>query len=95
MFKPLRDNILIKPTEAWQSDLISVVHSSKESQGTVIAVGPGKKDKKGKRIPLDAKPGDLVRFGTEEGYLTYPELKIEGETFLLISEKDVCFVAEQ
>ena len=95
MFRPLRDNILVKPVKHEKSAILTVVHSSKESQGIVVCTGPGKKDKKGKTIPTDLKPGDLVRFGTEEGYLTYPEIQIKGETFLLLSEKDIAFVAEQ
>lgn len=92
MFRPLRDLLLVKPVEYVRSDVLKVVHSSKESQGVVVATGPGRRDKRGKLIPLDAKPGDLVRFGTEDGYLTYTQIKEGSETLLLMSEADVCFV---
>ena len=82
--RPLRDRILVRPLERKQSDVVIVVNAEKFNLGEVIACGP-KAD--------SVKPGDQIRFGTDEGYLNFPEWIAEsGEKFLVLSEADVCFV---
>jgi chaperonin GroES len=56
----------------------------------VIAVGPGGRDKEGKRIPMDIKAGDLVVFGKWGGN----EIKIEGKEYLLLKEDDIYGIIE-
>ena len=84
MLRPLRDKILVRPIERKASDAIVVVSSEKFSIGEVVAAGP-KAD--------SVKVGDRIRFGTDQGYLTYPEWQAaNGERFLVLAEADVCFV---
>lgn len=93
MLRPLRDGVVVEPIERVKSDIIAVVAEEKPNLGRVVAVGPGKRVK-GRIIPVDAKPGDTVRFGTDEGYLTYTEFRENGKTYLLMSEQDICFISE-
>ena len=84
MLRPLRDKIVVRPLDRKQSEVIIVVNSEKFNLGEVVACGP-KAD--------SVKPGDRVRFGTDEGYLSYTEwLDARGEKFLVMQEADVCFV---
>ncbi len=94
MLRPLADRVVVKPLERVKSEVLAVVQDEKPNLGRVVAVGPGKRDKKGRLCPLDAKPGDLVRFGTDQGYLTYTEFEEAGERFLVMQEADLCFIAE-
>lgn len=94
MLRPLRDKIVVKPIERVKSEVLVVVQDEKPNLGRVVAVGPGKRDKRGRIVPLDVQPGALVRFGTAEGYLTYTEFEEAGERFLVMQEADVCFIAE-
>ena len=93
MFRPLADRVLVEPLEREKSSVLAVVQQEKPNLGIVRAVGPGKVVK-GRIKPLDAKPGDLVRFGTDEGYLSYPEYKEAGKTYLILQEADIAFIAE-
>ena len=75
-FRPLHDNILVfrLPDGAPKSLIIEPETARKPSRyGTVMAVGPGKRDAQGYRRPLDVKPGDVIRFGRftdfDDGYL--------------------------
>ncbi|MGH9404409.1 MAG: co-chaperone GroES [Terriglobia bacterium] len=52
--------------------------------GEVVAVGPGKRGKRGSRIPLDVKPGDVVAFGNFH--------KAEYKDYVLISEGQILVV---
>ena len=45
--------------------LIILTDADKSTEGIVLAVGPGKRNSDGKRIPLDVKPGDKIRFNSK------------------------------
>ena len=66
MLKPLSDHILVEPLrdEKKKGGIIlpDTVEKERSERGRVIAVGPGKRDESGKRIPLDIKKGDTVLF---------------------------------
>ena len=93
--KPLGDNIIVKTAEAetqTKSGLI-LADSAKEKpqRGEVLAVGEGKFDEKGKRIPLDVKVGDTVIYSKYGG----TEVKLEGEEYLILRDSDIyAIVAE-
>ncbi|MCJ7776191.1 MAG: co-chaperone GroES, partial [Desulfobulbaceae bacterium] len=76
--KPLGDRILVLGVEKEKKTkggiLIPDTAKEKPQEGKVIAVGPGKVNEKGKRIPLDVKKGDRVLFGKYSGN----EIKIDG-----------------
>ena len=57
----------------------------KPQQGEVLAVGPGRRDDKGERIPMDVKVGDKVLYSKYGG----TEVHYEGEDYLIVSSRDV------
>ena len=66
VIKPLADHILIEPVkgeEKTKSGILLPETSEKQpEQGKVLAVGPGKKNKKGEYISLEVKVGNIVLF---------------------------------
>ena len=92
--KPLHDNILVKRTEEEETSAGGIILSGsakeKPSQGTVVAVGPGKKNDSGETTPLNVAEGDNVVFGQYGGN----EIKLNGEEYLILSESDIFGVIE-
>jgi chaperonin GroES len=62
----------------------------KPQQGKVVAVGPGRVDEKGNRVPPGVKPGDRVLFGKYAG----SEIEIDGQQYLIMREDDILGVIE-
>ena len=87
--KPLQDRILLKRIEEKETVKggIIIPDSAKEKpqEGTVIAVGAGKLDEHGKRIPLDVKLGHKVLFGKYSGN----EIKIDDVEHVILREDDI------
>ena len=88
--QPLSDHILIEPIkeeEKTKSGILLPETVSKErpEQGKVIAVGPGKKTKSGKIIPLEIKEGQKVLF-TKYGP---NEIKVDGKEYLIAKQDDI------
>jgi chaperonin GroES len=83
-FKPLADRVIIEPVAAEQKTAsgIFIPDTVKEKplQGTIMAVGLGKKDE-----PMTLKIGDSVLYGQYAG----TEIKIEGKNYLIMRESDV------
>ncbi len=92
--KPLRDNILLEPVreEKKKSGIIlpETVEKERPEKAKVLAVGPGKFDQHGKRIPLDVKKGDVVLF-TKYGP---NEIKVEDKEYLIAKEEDILAIIE-
>ena len=91
--RPLHDRVLVKRAEEAEQKssagiIIPDTAKEKPQRGTVIAVGEGKKDDSGKRIPMDVKEGDEVLFGKYAG----TEIKIDGEELLIMHESDILCV---
>ena len=90
--KPLEDRIVVQPVEAEQVTASGLVipDTAKErpQEAEVIAVGPGRVDDNGVRIPVDVTVGDKVIFSKYGG----TELKFEGQEFLILSARDVLAV---
>lgn len=84
MLKPLADRVLIEPMPAEEKTASGIIipDTAKEKplQGTVVAVGPGKKDE-----PMTVKVKDKVLYGQYSG----TEIKLEGKTYLIMREADV------
>ena len=84
MIKPLADSVLIEPKEAETKTAsgIFIPDTAKEKpqQGTVIAVGPGKKDE-----PMEVKVGDVVLFGKYAG----TEVAVEEKKYLIVKQSDI------
>ncbi len=93
--RPLRDRIIVKRLEEEEKTKggIIIPDSAKEKpiEGKVIAVGDGKIDKDGKKIPLEIKKGDRVLFAKYGG----TEIKIDGEEHLMMKEEDVLAIIEE
>mgnify|MGYP002777287621 CR=1 FL=1 len=87
--KPLADRVVVRAleeTEQMRGGLyIPDTAKEKPQQGEVIAVGPGKFDDKGQRVPMDVQVGNKVLYGKYSG----TEVTIEGETLLILRESDV------
>nr|WP_234034728.1 MULTISPECIES: co-chaperone GroES [Corynebacterium] len=90
--KPLEDKILVQINEAETTTASGLVipDSAKEKpqEATVVAVGPGRFDEKGDRIPLDINEGDTVIFSKYGG----TEIKYAGEEYLILSARDILAV---
>jgi chaperonin GroES len=93
--KPLNDRVLVLRIEEEQKTSGGIVIPDtaieKPQEGKVIAVGPGKFDENGKRIPLDVKKNDRVLFGKYSGN----EIKIDGVEHLIMREDDILGIIEK
>ena len=82
--KPLVDRVLVEPAAAEEKTLGGIIipdtAQEKPQRGTVVAVGPGKKDE-----PLSVKVGDHVLYGKYGG----TELTLEGKEYLIMRESDI------
>jgi chaperonin GroES len=92
MFKPRQDYILVKPLERKASNIIHAVLHELPNLGVVVAVGPGKLNKKGKLQPLDVQVGDTIRFGEFKNM--FPEYFENNERFLIIQEADIAGIVD-
>jgi chaperonin GroES len=63
----------------------------KPQQGKVIAVGDGRRDEKGNKIPLDVKKGNIILFGKYAG----TEIRLMEKDYLIIREDDVLGIVEK
>ena len=92
--RPLHDRILVERIEEGEQKIGGIIipdtAKEKPQQGKVIAVGAGKADKDGKRIPLDVKAGDTILFGKYSGQ----EIKMDGNEYLIMREDEVLGVVE-
>jgi chaperonin GroES len=93
--KPLEDRILVQANEAETTTASGLVipdtAKEKPQEGTVLAVGPGRFDDSGKRIPLDVKVGETVLYSKYGG----TEVKYGGEEYLVLSARDVLAVIQK
>ena len=82
--KPLADRVLVEPKEAETKTasglFIPDTAKEKPQAGTVVAVGPGKKDE-----PMELKVGDKVLYGKYAG----TELNVDGKIYIMMRQSDV------
>jgi chaperonin GroES len=87
--KPLNDRVLVVRIEEKEKTgggiIIPDTAKEKPQEGKVVAVGPGKWDENGNRIPLDVKKDDRVLFGKYAGN----EITIEGMEHLIMREDEI------
>jgi chaperonin GroES len=87
--KPLEDRIVVRPLQAEQTTASGLVipdtAKEKPQEGEVVAVGAGRFDDKGNRIPVDVAEGDVVLYSKYGG----TEVKFGGEEYLVLSARDV------
>ncbi|HUX05738.1 MAG TPA: co-chaperone GroES [Acidobacteriota bacterium] len=93
-FHPLHDRVLVRRLEEGEQVkggiIIPDTAKEKPQEGEVIAVGEGKKNEDGKRMPMDVKAGDRILFGKYSG----SEIKMEGEEYLILREDEVLGIVE-
>lgn len=92
--RPLHDRVLVKRLDEEDKTRggLYIPDTAKEKpiQAKVIAVGAGKRDKHGKRQPMDVKKGNRILFSKYSG----TEIKIDGEEHLILREDDILAVVE-
>ena len=94
--QPLGDRVLLKPltpeemgtTTSFGIIIPETVDKEKPEQGTVIAVGPGKRDENGRVNPISVSVGDKVMFSK----YGYDELKVGGVEYYIVSENNILAV---
>ena len=88
--KPLGDRVIVERIEddvqkSPGGIIIPDTAKEKPQKGKIIAVGEGKKDDEGKRIPMDVVEGDIVIFGKYSG----TDVKVDGSEYLVMHESDI------
>ena len=94
--RPLQNRLVaerIEDAEQKSSGGIIIPDSAKEKpqEATVIAVGPGKVDKDGKRQALDVKVGDRILIGKYSGN----EITVDNKDVVILTEDEVLAVVEK
>ncbi len=94
--RPLGDRVVVEPVEQEEKTPSGIIlpetAKEKPQEGKVIAVGPGRRDDKGERVPMDVKEGDRVLFAKYAG----TEVKLEGDKkVLILKESDLLAVIER
>lgn len=96
---PMGDRVLVRPLSQEEMGKVTsfgiiipeTVDKKKPDQGTVVAVGPGKRNERGERVAIDVKVGDRV-------YFTKPwdePQKIDGVEYYFIAESDILAVIKK
>jgi chaperonin GroES len=92
--RPLHDRIVVKRQEEREVKkggiIIPDTAKEKPQEGKVIAVGNGRVNEDGKKIPLDVKTGDKILFGKYSG----SEVKLDDEEYLIMKEDDVLAIID-
>ncbi|KAB8143539.1 co-chaperone GroES [Chloroflexia bacterium SDU3-3] len=88
--RPLGDRVVVKPVEREEktkSGIFLPDTASKERpmEGSVLAVGEGRRDDSGKLIPMSVQVGDKIVFAKYGG----TELKLDDVEYLILAEKDI------
>ena len=93
--KPLDDRVVVEPqekdVETFAGGQLVLPDTAKEKpqQGTIVAVGPGRLDDDGKRVPMDVEVGDLVVYAKYSGTTFKTE---DGDEVLFIKASDILAV---
>jgi chaperonin GroES len=96
-YKPYGDRVLVRRDETSEKTstglFIPEVARQKEQSGEVIAVGPGRKNKKGEFEVPGVKAGDKILFGKYSG--TEVPIQIDGADYLLIRDEEILIVLQK
>jgi chaperonin GroES len=92
--KPLGGRVVVEPVEAEDvtSGGIFLPETAKEKpqKGTILSMGPGERDDKGKYIPMDVKVGDVVLYNKYAG----TEIKVDGKKVIILRENEILAIVE-
>ena len=87
--KPLGDRAVVEPLEKEERTASGIIlpetAKEKPQEGTIIAVGPGRRDDDGKLVPMDVKLGDVVLYAKYAG----TEIKLDDKKVLILKESDI------
>jgi len=90
--KPMADRVVIEPLEEAEEMrgglYIPDTAKEKPMQGTVVAVGPGRRTDQGELIEVELKKGDKILYGKYSG----TEVTVDGNEYLIVRESDVLAV---
>lgn len=93
--KPLGDRVLLKRVETKEEVrggiIIPDTAKEKPQEAEVVAVGDGKLDDDGKRIPMTVKPEDRVLIGKYSGQ----DIKIDDEEYTIVREDEIYAIVEK
>ena len=93
--KPLADRIVVEHVEASEKTNTGIflpdTAKEKPQEGMVRAVGTGRVTDDGKTLPMNVKVGDRIIYSKYSG----SEIKVDGQEYLIISEKDVLAVVDK
>ena len=94
MIKPIGDRVLVQPLEEQETKKggIIIPDSAKEkpTEGIIIALGTGKTDDNGKKVPFEVKKGDRVLVSKYGG----TEIKLDGKEYKILNSDDILAVIE-
>ena len=92
--KPLGDRILVEPSEEKETKkggiIIPDTAKEKPTEGLIIALGTGKTDDNGKKVPFEVKKGDRVLISKYGG----TEVKLNGKEYKILNSDDILAVVE-
>jgi chaperonin GroES len=92
--KPLSDRVVVRRVDSESVTkggiFIPDAATEKADQGTVLAVGPGKRNKESELVALDVAINDRVLFGKFAGQT----VKVDGEELLILKEEDILAVIQ-
>lgn len=92
---PLGDRVIVRPSEKEGEKRLAsgiiipeTVNKEKLLTGEVIAIGPGRKNEEGKRVPVEVKPGDTVYFKKPWD----EPIKLDDVEYFVLSESDIILI---
>ena len=92
--KPLGDRVLVEPVEEKEVKkggiIIPDTAKEKPTEGLFIALGTGKTDDNGKKVPFEVKKGDRVLISKYGG----TEVKLNGKEYKILNSDDILAVVE-
>ena len=92
--EPLSDYVLVKPTDEASEKVGMIIipdtAQEKPAEGTIIAIGPGRAAKDGKKIPLEVQVGNKVIYGKHSG----TEVNVGEAEYLVMRESDIFAIIE-
>ena len=92
--KPLGDRVLVEPAEEKETKkggiIIPDTAKEKPMESVVVALGTGKTDDNGKKVPFEIKKGDRVLVSKYGG----TEIKLDGREYKILNADDVLAVIE-
>ncbi|MEP7284760.1 MAG: co-chaperone GroES [Chloroflexota bacterium] len=92
--RPLGDRVVVEPSEGEDVTpggiLLPETAKEKPQQGTVLAIGAGRRDDNGKLIAMDVKVSDKVLYAKYAG----TEIKLDGKKVLILKETDILAIVD-